>query len=101
MIYVDSLFDTTEMKSANWKYNQSCHMTADGHEELMEFAARLGIKPPWLQHPGRHSEHFDLTASKRAQAVRMGAKELTRDEAAHQLIARMDAAKAARKGQAT
>jgi uncharacterized protein DUF4031 len=95
-VYVDPLFSTEHLKSAKWRYSQSCHLTSDSHDELMAFARRLGLKAAWLQHGGRHSEHFDLTVSKRAQAVSLGAKELTMHEAGEQLVTRMRAAKAAR-----
>ena len=60
-----------------------CHLTADSQEELHEFAARLGLKRSWFQ-PGRPVGgnpgpfwHYDVTAGKRAQAVRLGALEVS------------------------
>lgn len=100
-VFVDPLFSTEGADKSKWKYAQSCHMTADTHEELTDMATRLALKPTWIQHYGRHSEHFDLTASKRAQAVRLGAIELTREEAGQQAVAKMRAAKVAREGQVT
>jgi len=52
-----------------------CHLTADSSEELIAFALRLGLKERYIQYPGTYKEHFDVTASKRAQAVRLGAVE--------------------------
>jgi hypothetical protein len=56
------------------------HLTADTQEELHEFAARLGLRREWFQ-PGRPLGgqpspfwHYDLTAGKRAQALRLGAR---------------------------
>lgn len=85
-VYVDPLFDTTALRSAKWRFTESCHMTADTHAELMWFAGMLGLSPSWLQHPGRPSEHFDLTKGKRWQAIALGAIEITKDDAARRLL---------------
>jgi hypothetical protein len=48
-------------------------MWTDGDpEELHAFAARLGLIRAWFQH-GHVVDHYDLTASKRALALKMGA----------------------------
>ena len=63
-----------------------CHLVADSPEELEEFAARLGLRRAWLQtKPGRPwKDHYDLPAWARAEAVRLGAHELTmREMGAH------------------
>jgi Protein of unknown function (DUF4031) len=57
------------------------HLTADTQDELHEFAARLGLRREWFQ-PGRPRGdgtpspfwHYDVTAGKRALAIRMGAR---------------------------
>lgn len=49
------------------------HLMADTHDELMEFARRLGLNPQWIQHEGKSLEHFDVTEPKRQQALRLGA----------------------------
>lgn len=85
-VYVDPLFDTTNLRSSKWRYTQSCHMTADCHGELMQMAGWLALSPAWLQHPGRPSEHFDLTKGKRWQAIALGAIEITKEEAVKQLM---------------
>jgi Protein of unknown function (DUF4031) len=56
-----------------------CHLVADSPEELADFAARLGLRRAWLQtKPGRPwKDHYDLPAWARAEAVRLGALELT------------------------
>jgi hypothetical protein len=73
MIYVDE---------ARWPFRGSlyCHMVSDepeGHEELMEFALKLGLKPAWLQKAGTPRVHFDLSPKMRAKAVKQGAIEIT------------------------
>jgi hypothetical protein len=51
----------------------SCHLTATTLEELHEFAAKLGLKREWFQEH-RLISHYDLTPSKRALALRLGAE---------------------------
>lgn len=67
-VYVDeALF---ESRGRRW-----CHLWADSLDELHAFAARLGLKRAWFQCPPAASwEHYDLTDTKRAQAIRYGAK---------------------------
>jgi len=56
------------------------HMIADSQDELHEFAARLGLRRSYFQ-PGRPRGdgspsplwHYDVTAGKRQQAIRLGA----------------------------
>lgn len=50
----------------------SCHLMADTLDELHAFAARLGLKRAWFQDHRLHP-HYDLTASKRARALELGA----------------------------
>lgn len=53
-----------------------CHLWADDPEELHEFAARLGLRRSWFQQPPKASWcHYDISKSKRVQAVRLGAIE--------------------------
>ncbi len=51
--------------------NGSCHLMADTEDELHAFAARLGLRRAWFQ--PLSSPHYDLTASKRARALELGA----------------------------
>ena len=72
-VYVDPLM------SHGWKLRgrrvQSCHLLADTVEELHAVAAMIGLKFKWFQSKGSRP-HYDLTASKRAEAVLNGAIEL-------------------------
>jgi hypothetical protein len=70
-VYVDAAF---------YSYGRMvmCHMLADSTDELLSMADRIGVQRKWLQHPGRHDEHFDICKSKRAMAVKYGAKEINR-----------------------
>lgn len=54
----------------------SCHLSADTLDELHAFAALLGLRREWFQkHP--RMDHYDLTPSKRALAVALGAVEVS------------------------
>ncbi len=77
MIYVDPLFNT-EGWSKNWPFKQASHMFSDNLGELHTFALKLGLKRSWFQ-AKRNFPHYDLTLSKRKQAVRRGAKEVDRE----------------------
>lgn len=60
-----------------------CHLVADTPEELHAMAERLGLRREWFQDkPG--FPHYDVSLGKRAEAVRLGAVEIT----GRQLVAR-------------
>ncbi len=73
------------------KWTGGGHMQADTPEALHAMAARLGLKRAWFQSKPRRPEHdhYDLTASKREHAIRLGALPITREEAAQRNIAAM------------
>ena len=62
--------------NAGLRYREFCHLLADTEDELHAMAALLGM-PRWTyqQHPWRW--HYDLPAHLRAQAVELGAVEVT------------------------
>lgn len=74
MVYVDQL--TVYPNAWGPFLKGSCHLTADSDEELHAFAAKLGLKRSWFQ-LHRVINHYDLTASKRALAVELGAVEMS------------------------
>lgn len=53
-------------------------MVADTSNELEGFAAKLGLSQTWCQNSGTWDEHYDLTKTKRALAVKLGAVEVDR-----------------------
>lgn len=59
---------------------KSCHMWAapEHVDELHALAARIGLKRKWYQERKR-VPHYDLTPSKRAAAIKAGAKALDRN----------------------
>lgn len=65
-----------------------CHMVADSEEELNLMANNLGLSQSWKQHdpdkkPGTMGAlvHFDISKSKRAEAIKLGAVALDTIEA--------------------
>lgn len=65
------------LRRAKW-----CHMVSDtSEEELHAFAARIGMRREWAQlRPASSAAHYDLTASRRALAVKLGAVEVSSRE---------------------
>jgi len=53
--------------SARWS-----HLTADTQAELHSFAERLGLRRAWYQDKPRGLWHYDVTESKRRQAITLG-----------------------------
>lgn len=49
------------------------HLTADTRDELYAFAEKLGLKREWFQEKTPGYWHFDVTDSKRAEAIALGA----------------------------
>jgi len=70
MVYIDNF-------NAPFRNMVMCHMIADTTEELLEMVDKIGVKRKWIQHPGTIHEHFDICLSKKAEALRHGAKEIT------------------------
>lgn len=50
------------------------HLMADTPEELLEMVDQIGVARRWIQKEGTRFEHFDICESKRALAIRKGAK---------------------------
>ena len=70
-VYVDDAF-----VAGDWgPWTGGGHLQADTREELLAFAARLGLRRAWLQtrpgHPER--DHYDLTRERRRRALELGA----------------------------
>jgi len=80
-VYVDDM-------KAPYGRMKMCHMIADHTYELLAMADILGIDRKWIQKAGTHQEHFDICLSKRATAVKAGAKEITMRELGLKLLER-------------
>jgi hypothetical protein len=71
--------------AASWS-----HLTVgpdDDLAELHEFARRLGLQRRWFQDKPWPRQHYDVTESKRQQAIRLGAVAITWREAGEQMRA--------------
>ena len=76
MILVDGI---QEHEAPGLRYKRWSHMvsTVDA-AELHAFAARLGLKRAWAQlRPNASAAHYDIIPTKRALAIRFGAREVT------------------------
>ena len=99
-VYVDELVNYERFRlsprvrraGATW-----CHMLADSSEELHAFAKRIGLKRAWAQKVGQVDEHYDLVPSKREEAVRQGAVEITRREGGRMVNERIEARETAKR----
>lgn len=70
MVYIDNM-------NAGFGRMKMCHMVADTTEELMDMADKIGVNRKWIQYPGTWKEHFDVCLSKKAKAIKLGAKEIS------------------------
>lgn len=71
-VYVDDMqasFTPTHVKSRRYVM---CHMIADTEAELHKMADKLGVARKWYQ-----GDHYDIVKTKRAEAVALGAVEIT------------------------
>lgn len=73
-VYVDDMRRPARVGRVTARWS---HLFADTSEELEAFARRLGLRPEWVQHQRTHREHYDLTESKRALALRLGAQPIS------------------------
>lgn len=78
-VYVDDMF-------APFGRMKMSHLMADTTEELLAMADALGLRREWLQHGGTAREHFDVSMSKREQAIGFGAVALTARDLARMRI---------------
>lgn len=83
-VYVDDFRTPAKVGAIRGRWS---HLIADSREELHAFADRIGLKRAWFQDPVVNSKgprpkpgsraaetwHYDVTDSKRALAVELGA----------------------------
>lgn len=56
-----------------------CHMIGDTQAELHAMARKIGMQRRWFQEsPPASSPHYDVSQSRRAMAVKLGAVEVDR-----------------------
>jgi len=94
-VYVDNMRRPARVGRLNARWS---HLLADTPAELAEFAARMGLNPQWIQHAGTPREHYDLTDARRAEAIRLGAVEITYPHGIAEVIARKRQAAARQEG---
>jgi hypothetical protein len=80
-VYVDNM-------RADFGRMVMCHMIADTSDELHEMAAKIGVARRWVQDAGSYREHYDICLSRKAKAIRLGAKEITTSELGQMLFDR-------------
>ncbi len=69
-VYVDDMRMKARVGNIEARWS---HLMADTDEELHAFAARIGLQRRWAQYPGTWKSHYDVTDSKRRQAIAHGA----------------------------
>lgn len=88
-VYVDDMMLPAVVRSGPFSVRGVwCHMTADTTEELLAMAARIGLRPSWIQYPGTWKEHFDVTVPRRKRALAAGAVEVGVRERVMQMVER-------------
>ena len=93
-VYVDDMKAKYAPPHAPGRTYIMCHMFADTEEEMHAMATRLGVRKYY------QGDHYDITLSKRALAVKYGAKQITWRELAQMVNARRKAKMAAMRGAA-
>jgi len=76
-VYVDILMEFGWILRG--RPTKSCHMFSPNLDELHDLARRIGMKRLWFQEHGG-IPHYDLTPSKRAEAIAAGAVEVDHRE---------------------
>mgnify|MGYP001617983659 CR=1 FL=1 len=85
-VYVDDMRRKARVGRINGVWS---HLVADTHDELVAFAVgKLGMWASWIQEAGTELEHFDVTDSVRAKAIRLGAVEITYPHGIAEVVAR-------------
>jgi hypothetical protein len=69
------------LPNKQWRYNKSAHLftipPASNITPLKQFAGRLGLKPFWFQWRQNSLPHFDLSPARYAQALALGATQVS------------------------
>ncbi len=88
-VYVDDMLREAAVRNGDHIVRgRWSHLMADSSGELHAFAARIGLRQAWVQKPSTPLEHYDVTAAKRAIAIRLGAVPIAYGEGAHLTLAR-------------
>lgn len=76
-VYVDDMKATFKPSHRPGRTYIMSHMIADTEDELHAMAAAIGVARKWFQ-----GDHYDITQSKRALAINLGAVAITLRELA-------------------
>lgn len=68
-VYVDDMEASYNPSHAPGRRYVMCHMIADTDRELHRMADKIGVARKWFQ-----GDHYDITKSKKALAIKAGAK---------------------------
>lgn len=82
-VFVDDMKASFQPAHAPGRRYVMCHMIADQEEELHAMADKIGVARKWYQ-----GDHYDITQSKRALAVKAGAIEISLRELSKMAMAR-------------
>ncbi len=77
-VYVDDMAAPFKPAHRPGRTYVMCHMIADSSSELFAMVDKIAVSRKWVQDKGTGGEHFDIAQSKRARAVRCGARQITR-----------------------
>lgn len=85
MIYVDDMEAEFKPSHAPGRRYVMCHMFTDAADfaELHAMADKIGVLRKWFQ-----GDHYDITKTKRALAVKAGAREVTLRQASVMMMNR-------------
>jgi hypothetical protein len=90
-VYVDDWRQLHRVGHLNSRWSHLICGPFDDLAELHEFAARIGLKRSWFQDKPWPRAHYDVTESKRVEAVAAGATEITWRETGRLVVRAVDA----------
>ena len=77
-VYVDDMKAEFQSRHAPGRRYVMSHMIADTDDELHAMADKIGVARKWFQR-----DHYDITQSKKALAIKHGARAITLREIAY------------------
>jgi hypothetical protein len=90
-VYVDDWQQQARIGRLNTKWSHLTVGPFDDIAELHEFAARIGLQRRWFQDKPWPRQHYDVTESKRQQAIAAGATSITWRDGGKQRTRALDA----------
>lgn len=73
-VYIDDFYKTD---GSHFRRMKISHLIADSREELFAITDKLKLKRKYLQKENTSHEHFDVCMSKRKEAIKLGAIEVS------------------------